>query len=157
MDKIKKYIIYIVLLIVFAIFTELIIAVGLNSSYKEIGSASDIPENVVIYQAEATTVNGRIRGLVKNEESNPVTSNYLKFEFFSERDVNMGSKYIELDKTKTEIPFEAFFKLENVAYYKIAFVNEKEPKGELEIEFFDREFSKSEIFWMALAALVVIK
>ena len=153
MDKVKKYIIYVVLLVLFALFTEFLIAVGLNSNYNTIQSASNLPENVIIYQSEATKVNGRIRGVVKNDENNPIEGNYLKFDFFSERDVNLGSKYIELDKSKTEIPFEAFFKLNNVSYYKAAFVNEKESLGE--IEFIPKDFSKTDIFWMAFIAMIV--
>lgn len=154
MDKVKRYIIYVVLIALFALLTEFLITVGLNSTYNSIDCASDIPAGVTIYQAEATTVNGRIRGMIKNDESNPINGKYLKLDFFSKRDVNMGSKYIELDKTKTEIPFEAFFKLNNVSYYKVSFVDEKEPKGE--IEFIHKDFSKRDIFLMALAAIFIM-
>ena len=153
MDKVKKYIIYVVILVLFALFTEFLIAVGLNSTYNTIGSASNLPENVIIYQSEATKVNGRIRGTIKNDPSNPIDEKYLKFDFFSERDVNLGSKYIELDKTKEEMPFEAFFKLDNVSYYKTSFVNQKDSLGE--IEFIPKDFSKSDIFWMAFVALII--
>lgn len=153
MDKMKRYFIYVLLLVLFAIFTEFLINVGLNSTYNTIQSASNIPENVVIYQSEATAVNGRIRGMIKNNEKNPVEGNYLKFDFFSKRDINLGSKYIDIDKSKQEIPFEAFFKLENVAYYKMAFVDQKDSLGE--IEFIPKDFSKSDIFWMAFVTLLI--
>ena len=154
MDKMKRYFIYVLLLIGFAIFTECLIAVGLNSTYKPISNISELPEGVNIFQSEANTVNGRIRGIVKNSEDNPVKEKYLKFEFFSERNVNMGSKYIELDKSKSDIPIEAFFKLNNVSYYKVSYANEKDPNGE--IEFLPRELSRKEIFWYSFLALVIL-
>lgn len=155
MDKVKKYIIYVLLLIGFAIFTEFIIAVGLNSTYKKIENISEMPEGVTIFQSEATTVNGRIRGIVKNDEDNPIKGKYLKFDFFTERNVNMGSKYIELDKSKTEIPIEAFFKLDNVSYYKVSFADEKPSNGGLDLDFLPRDLTDQEIFWTAFIALMV--
>lgn len=156
MDKVKRYIIYILLLVGFALFSEFLIAVGLNSTYKPIENVSQIPEGVSIFQSEATTVNGRIRGTVKNSKDNPAKGKYLKFDFFSERNVNLGSKYIELDKSKSEIPFEAFFKLDNVSYYKVSFANEKPSNGGLDLDFLPRDLDKKEIFWYAFIALMIL-
>ena len=156
MDKVKRYIIYVLLLIGFAIFTEFLIAVGLNSTYKQIANISDLPEGVNIVQTEATTVNGRIRGTVTNSEDNPAKGKYLKFDFFTERNVNMGSKYIELDKSKTEIPFEAFFKLNNVSYYKVSFANEKPSQSGLDLDFLKRDLTDQEIFWTAFIGLMLL-
>lgn len=143
MDKMKKYFIYIITLVVFALFTEFLIAVALNSNYKYISCASEKLENVEIYQSEATKVNGRIRGIIKNSEDNKIDKNYLKIDYFSARDVNMGCSYVEIDKEKEEIPFEVFFKLENVSYYKLSFVNQKDSKGE--IDFIPKDLTKPEI------------
>ena len=62
MDKLKKYASYFVLLIVFFIFSNFLIYVGLNSNYRDINRQDNIGE-VYVYQAQATKVNGRIRGL----------------------------------------------------------------------------------------------
>ena len=142
MDKMKKYFIYIITLVLFALFTEFLIAAALNSNYKYIGCASEKLDNVEIYQSEATKVNGRIRGIINNKD-NKIDKKYLKLDFFSERNVNMGSSYVEIDKEKEEIPFEVFFKLNNVSYYKTSFVNEKDSKGE--IEFIPQELTKPQI------------
>ena len=64
MDKIKKYAMYFVLVIAFFILSDFLIYVGLNSSYRNI-QRQDSVEEVSIYQAEATKVNGRIRGLIQ--------------------------------------------------------------------------------------------
>ncbi|MBR3002997.1 MAG: hypothetical protein IKF38_05525 [Clostridia bacterium] len=153
MDKMKTYLLYIVLLILFALFTELLIAVGLNSAYKQIESNSKDIAQVEIYQEEATKVNGRIRGVIKNDEQNPIEARYLKFDFFSERGVNMGSKYIEIEKSKDMQPFEAFFKLNNVSNYKMSFVNEKDPAGE--IEFIAKDLKKPEIILGTIITMLI--
>lgn len=151
MDKVKKYILYIVLLVVFALFSNFLIAVGLNANYKEIERKQDDLTQVEIYQAEATKVNGRIRGYINNKD-NPVEQKYLKLDFYSARDVNMGSKYIEIDNKQEEMPFEAFFKLNNVSYYKVSLVNEKDPQGE--IEFIPKDLKKSDIIFATMIALI---
>ena len=145
MDKVKKYILYIVLLVVFALFSNLLIAVGLNANYKAIERKQDNLSQVEIFQAEATKVNGRIRGVINNKD-NKIEEKYLKLDFYTSRDVNMGSKYIEIDHEQEEMPFEAFFKLNNISYYKVSLVNEKDPQGE--IEFIPKDLNKKEI-WVA--------
>ncbi len=153
MGKMKTYFLYIIGLILFAIFSEFLIAVGLNSTYKQMESSGNIPPQVNIYQSEATTVNGRIKGIIKNEKNKPIEEKYLKLDFYSERDVNMGSSYIEIDKTKEEMPFESFFKLNNVAYYKAEFVNEKDSNGE--IEFIPKDLDKKEIVVATVLSMLI--
>ena len=95
MDKLKKYFIYILLLVGFFILSNFLINVGLNSTYKKITRKEDNLSQVVIYQEEATFVNGRIKGIVSNTST--INDKYIKFDFYSERNVKLGSKYIEID------------------------------------------------------------
>ncbi len=151
MDKIKKYILYIVLIALFALFSNFLIAVGLNSNYKEIERRQDNLSQVEVVQAEATKVNGRIRGIINNKE-NKIEHKYLKIEFFTERNINMGSKYIEINHDQEEMPFEAFFKLNNVSSYKISVVDEKDPQGE--IEFLPKDLNKRDIIIATIIAIL---
>ena len=154
MDNMKRYLLYIVLLILFALFSDFLIHVGLNSAYKQLEYSSNLGDSKVqIIQSESTKVNGRIRGIIKNDEQHPIEEKYLKLDFYSERGVNMGSKYIEVDKTKTEQPFEAFFKLNNVSNYKMSFVNEKDPVGEIEL--IPKDLKKPEIIFGTILAMLI--
>lgn len=154
MDKMKKYGIYVILLILFAIFTEFLINVGISSTYSQMEDTSNKKfANVEIYQAESTKVNGRLKGMIKNSAENPITEKYLKFDFYSDRGVNMGSKYIEIDKTKQEQLFEAFFKLKNVSNYKVSFVNEKDPSKEIEL--IPKDLKKPEIIVASIVAILI--
>lgn len=127
----KKYFLYVLLIIVFFIFSEFLINVGLNSNYKDI-ERRDNNSEIVVYQADATYVNGRIRGIIKNIEE--IDGKYLKIEVYSKRDVLKGRSYIEIDETSenNSQPFELLFKAEDVSYYKIEVVQEKEQTETLE-------------------------
>lgn len=89
MDKLKKYFIYILLLVGFFILSNFLINVGLNSTYKKITRKEDNLSQVVIYQEEATFVNGRIKGIVSNTST--INDKYIKFDFYSERNVKLWS------------------------------------------------------------------
>lgn len=142
MSTMQKIIVWIAILIGVFILSDFLISVGLNSTYKDITRIDDNSQ-IVIYQADATYVNGRIRGMIKN--SKEVKEKYLKIELYSKRNVLMGRSYIEIQNNKDEEiqPFELLFKANDVASYNIKTVNEKETGQELEI--MPREWTKPEI------------
>ena len=118
------------------------IYVGLNSTYKDI-ERKDNNSQIVVYQADATSVNGRIRGVIKDAKQ--IQESYLKIELYTERNVLAGRKYIEIEDVEGNEtqPFELLFKAKNVAYYTIETANEKEEGTELEI--LPKEWTKPEI------------
>ena len=134
MDKIKKYAMYFVLVIVFFIFSDFLIYVGLNSSYRDI-KRQDSLEEVSIYQAEATKVNGRIRGLIQNPNGEGLNGKYVEVDLYSKRDVFLGRKYIQINDLQQgdTQSFELLFKLEDVSSYNVSIVNEKQEEEEIEL------------------------
>ena len=151
MDKLKKYFIYILLLVGFFILSNFLINVGLNSTYKKITRKEDNLSQVVIYQEEATFVNGRIKGIVSNTST--INDKYIKFDFYSERNVKLGSKYIEIDKTKVDMQIEIYFKLRDVSYYTIATVNEKDKSGEIDL--IPKDLTKPEVLVGTAIAMLI--
>lgn len=132
MDRLKTFLIYALLVVGFIIFSELLINLSLETSYANLGRKDNIKQ-VTIYQAQATKVNGRIKGTIFNDENNKIKDRYLKIDLYSERDVLLGSKYIDLlgirdNETRN---LEVYFKLQDVDYYEVSFVEEKGPEGEL--------------------------
>lgn len=126
MSKVKKIFTYVLWLIGFFILSEILINVSLNSSYKPIGRKDSTP-NINVYQAEATKVNGRIRGIIDNSE-NKIQGKYLKIDIYSPRDVKLGTKYIDISNVnpgETD-SFEVYYKLQDTSYYNISIVNEME-------------------------------
>ena len=65
MSRMKTLLKYALLIIAFFILSDFLIEVGLNCNYKKIERKDEISQ-VYIYQAEATKVNGRVRGFIKN-------------------------------------------------------------------------------------------
>ncbi len=140
MERLKSMLKCALIVAVFFVFSNFLINVGLNSTYKDIKREDNNPL-VVVYQADATYVNGRIRGLIKNASA--IQDKYLEVELYSARDVLMGRSYIEIDTTKAEQPFEILFRAKDVKTYKIATANEKKEGHELEI--LPKEWTKPEI------------
>ena len=143
MDRMKTLAKYVIWLVLFYIFSNLMIYLNIESTYQNIGRKDNLPQ-VTVYQAQATKVNGRIKGSVVNPEDNELTGKYLKFDFYSARDVLKGTKYIdvsELQKNGIQ-EIEMHFKLENVDYYTVSVVNEKTEK---DMELLPQDLNKTQI------------
>ena len=78
----QKIIIWILILVGVWVLSDFLINVGLNSIYKDIQREDKNPQ-IVVYQADATYVNGRIRGLIKDTDK--TQGKYLKIELYSDR------------------------------------------------------------------------
>lgn len=139
----QKIAIWILILAGVFVLSDFLINVGLNSTYQNIQRADDNSQ-IIVYQADATYVNGRIRGLIKRD-TKPIKGKYVKVELYSKREVLVGKSYIELkdlEEDETQ-PFELLFKAKDVAFYNMEVVDKKEAGDELEIV--PRELTKPEI------------
>ena len=131
MDRMKTFFKYAIWIILFYIFSNTLIYLNLETTYQNIGRKDNLPQ-VTVYQAQATKINGRIKGSIYNGSEHKITNKYLRIDLYSERDVFLGSKYIDVstmrdDETRN---FEEYFKVQDVDYYEMKFVDEKE-EGEL--------------------------
>lgn len=154
MKRMKTFFIYALCIVLFFIFSDVLININLESTYRKIERKDNL-EQVTISQAEATKVNGRIKGIVV---SNKLNAKYLKFDFYSERDVLLGTKYIDVSNLKENETqnIELYFKLQNVNYYKMSFVNEKD-YSETEISLLPKDLSKSEIYLSTFLVLILFR
>ena len=101
MERMKTFLKYALWVIGFFILSELLINVGLNVQYKPIERKDNI-EQVQFYQAEATLINGRMRGVIKNDGEEDISNKYVEVDFYSERDVYLGKKYIKVNELSKE-------------------------------------------------------
>ena len=154
MDRMKTFLKYALWLILFMIFSEILINVGLNSTYKKIERQDNVSQ-VNVYQAEATLVNGRIRGLIINSQEQNLSGKFLEIEFYSKRDVLLGRKYIQIEQLeqKGTQSFEVLFKLKEVAKYKVDIVDHKKDGGEIDL--LPEELTKPEIWLAAFFTLLI--
>ena len=72
MDRMKTLSKYVLWLILFFIFSEIMIKLNIESTYQNIGQKNNL-EQISIYQAQATKINGRIKGTINNKAENKIT------------------------------------------------------------------------------------
>jgi len=138
----QKIVVWILILIGVFILSDFLINVGINATYKDIQRQDNLAQ-VVVYQADATYVNGRIRGLIKNTEE--IQDKYLKIELYSKRNVLVGESYVEIKQKDKSQAFELLFKATDVESYKVEIVKEK--KAGKEIEVLPKEWTKPEVLF----------
>lgn len=155
MSRMKTFFKYALWVIVFFIFSQFLISVALNSNYRNITRRDD-EKQIKIYQAQATTVNGRIKGIVTDKENE---GRFVKIELYSERNVNMGKAFIEIEKfgEHDSVPFEANFKLEHVASYKVSIVDKKDENTDNLIDLLVGEATNREVIFWTIAAILILK
>ena len=145
MDRMKTLAKYVIWLVLFYIFSNLMIYLNIESTYQNIGRKDNLPQ-VTVYQAQATKVNGKIKGSIYNSEANKITNKYLRIDLYSERDVFLGSKYIDVSTMRDSETrnFEEYFKVQDVDYYEMKCVDEKE-EGELPEML--KDLTKEQVIW----------
>lgn len=131
MDRMKTFFKYAMWIILFYIFSNLMIYLNIETTYQNIGRKDNL-EQVTVYQAQATKINGRIKGTIYNDDKNKITNNYLRIDLYSERDNLLGSKYIDVSSMRDDETrnFEIYFKVQDVDYYEMKFTDKK-AEGEL--------------------------
>lgn len=146
MDRMKTFFKYILAIIIFFFFSNFLIYMSLETTYQNIGRKDNL-QQVTIYQAQATKVNGRIKGTIYNDANNKITDRYLKIDLYSERGNLLGTKYIDLlgireNETRN---LEVYFKIQDVDYYEISFTEEK--KEQEELPEMVKDLTKEQVVW----------
>ncbi|MCI8362651.1 MAG: hypothetical protein HFJ41_05980 [Clostridia bacterium] len=118
MKTLKKFLMYGSWVLLFFIFSQIMIFIAINTTYKykKVESYSTL-----ITQAEvkATSINGFAKCKVKSGAQNK----YIKIDCYSKNDVLMGTKCIKIE-TNEEQEFEIRFNYSRVDNAKIDIVNE---------------------------------
>lgn len=157
MDRMKTFLKYAIWGIVFFIFSEFIINVGINSSYKKMSIAPDsiISKQVEITEAESTLVNGKVKGKINADDEQNLEGKYLRMDFLSKKGNVMGTKYIPITANK-ENPvqdFSVFFELQDVISYKTSIVDKKET---VETKFIPDEMKKRETILLTIMTMLIL-
>ena len=121
MSRMKTFLKYVIWLVLFFIISEFLIAVSLNASYRDIERRDDLSQ-VQISQAQATLVNGRVKGTITNTQE--LGGTYVRFDFYSERDNVVGRKYIQLEKSVPNQDFSIYLDAEDITSYEVSVTNE---------------------------------
>lgn len=125
MARMKTFFNYFLIVVLFFIFSQIMIYIAINTTYKnkDIESKTSIP---VQMELQATSINGYAKGKIINNTNSEITNKYLKIDCYSKNDVLMGTKYIEIDKigTNEEKEFEVNFNFNKVDRALIDIVDE---------------------------------
>lgn len=144
MDRIKTFAKYAIWFILFWILSDILIYFGINSTYKDIEKKSEISSQITVNNAEATKVNGRINGTVKNNDENDLSGKFLKVDLYAESGNLLGTNYLQIGslgvvETKS---FETYFKIQDVKSYDISIVDEKSTEDYSSDKFMTEDMSK---------------
>lgn len=153
MDRMKTLSKYVLWLILFFILSEIIIKLSIETTYQNIGGKNNLKQ-VSIYQAQATKINGRIKGTIYNDKENKIKNKYIKIDLYSERNIFLGSKYIDVSNMREDETrdFKIYFKVQDVEYYDVKFTDEK---VEGEIPEMLRDLTKGEVIWATFLAFLI--
>ncbi|MCI9177197.1 MAG: hypothetical protein HFJ28_01100 [Clostridia bacterium] len=128
--RMKVFLCYFLIFITFFIFSDIMIYCYNKSLYKpmenyEIKVAN--PE-ITISLAESSAVDGNVKGTIKNNTNEKLQDQYLKFEFYTPRDVNSGIKYLEIGELEPgqEKNYELGFRYDNVSSVKVEAVSKEQ-------------------------------
>ena len=153
MARLKTFLIYALIIVGFFIFSEAIIYVGLNSSYHDI-ERRDNTSQVDISEAQATLVNGKIKGTINDYGDDNLTGKYVEIDLYSSRDNMVGRRYVEIETTDVNRTqdFHIYFEAEDIESYSVSIVNEKQG-GELKI--IPDEWTRPEIIVATLFTFLI--
>lgn len=118
MTTLKKFLMYGSWVLLFFIFSQIMIFIAINTTYKykEVESYSTL---ITQAEVQATSINGFAKCKVKAG----VQNKYIKIDCYSKNNVLMGTKYIKVE-TNEEQEFEIRFNYSRVDNAKIDIVNE---------------------------------
>ena len=153
MDRMKTLLKYVLWVILFFIFSNIMINFSLETTYQDIRRKDNL-EQVNVYQAQATKINGRIKGSIYNNTESQILNDYLRIDLYSERDVFLGSKYVDISALRDNETrnFEVYFKMQDVDYYEMKFTDEK-VEGELPEML--QDLTKEEVIWGTLLTFLI--
>lgn len=125
MSRLKTFLMYGVWVLLFFIFSQVMIFIAINTTYKYKKIELDT-SLISTAEVQATSVNGFAKCKVINNTQNSIENKYIKVECYSKNDVLLGTKYIKIDKIETneEQEFEVRFNYSRVDRAKIDIVDE---------------------------------
>ena len=131
MDKMKRFLVYFLILVAFYFFSNMMINAFLKVSYSDMhGYEINVNSEelfVDVSEAKSSKRNGYINGIVKNNSEKTVENKYLKVTMLSKRGISMGEKYVKIDTIEPAQlrKFEVKFDYDNVKTFKIELVDNK--------------------------------
>ena len=135
----------------------------IEASYKGIDGIiiKDDKMLITIDEAEATIVNGQIKGQIKNISQEDIGTKYIKIDLISKKGTLILTKYIEVDGLKVgeQKEFNLMFRAENIVKYQAQITDKAELKEGLSelVKIGDLGNDGASKIALLLAAVILIK
>ena len=136
MKRMKKFLIYALLVAALWIFSDIVIFLTINGTYKpkEAKVYVSSPE-IIITENKATYVNCVIKGTIRNNTQETINNKYLRIDMYSARNVKLGTKYVKIDNLQQNRnqEFEIGYQFTDVNYTIVTMVDNAENVSEEEL------------------------
>ena len=129
-QRIKVFFCYFLIFATFFIFSDIMVYFYTKSLYQPITGyeVNCINPEITVLTAEASNSTGNLGGIIKNTTNEKMEEQYIKFEFYTPRDVKMGTKYLKVDSLEPngQQEYEFGFRYDNIEHVKISRATEEE-------------------------------
>ena len=105
--------------------TSFLIFIGFNVNYKPIELKAELPNVITIEKAEATKVQARVYGRIKNTEESDFNGKYIKVSLYNANNENISTEYLKIEnlgKDENKL-FRATFNAEKAKSYTVDLVD----------------------------------
>lgn len=125
MSTLKKFLMYGSWVLLFFIFSQIMIYIAINTTYKY-KKVEMYTSAITEAEVQATSINGFAKCKVVNNTQSNIENKYIKVDCYSKKDTLMGTKYIKIDEIhpNEEKEFEVRFKFNKVDKVKLNIIDE---------------------------------
>lgn len=163
MKRMKTFGMYLLWFVLLYMFVTVSAYGYIEASYKGIDGIiiKDDKMLITIDEAEATIVNGQIKGQIKNISQEDIGTKYIKIDLISKKGTLILTKYIQVDELKTgeQKEFNLMFRAENIVKYQAQITDKAELKEGLSelVKIGDLGNDGASKIALLLAAVILIK
>ncbi len=161
MKRMKTFFKYFVIMAIVYILVDIVSYLFLRASYKNISCENSNTNsiNVKITKSKASLVNGYAEGEITNDTNETIKDKYLKFDCYTKRNVNVGTKYVEINNlaSKEIQDFQIKYNFNQVDHIITSIVDKKDiaDTNILDINLDDFKKDKNNRFvWFAALILI---
>lgn len=152
MNRVKTFAKYALWIILFWIFSDILINVAINTTYKNINRIGEIPNGIQVIEMEATAVNGRIKLIVNNTQ---LSGKYVKINLYSDLENLLGTQHLSIGNISEgeQKEISTYFKIPEVKKYEITI---EDVEGKSTEGFMDTAMSTITMIISAIQLLFVL-
>ena len=105
--------------------TSFLIFIGFNVNYKPIELKAELPNVITIEKAEATKVQARVYGRIRNTEESDFNGKYIKVSLYNANNENISTEYLKIENLRKDENklFRATFNAEKAKSYTVDLVD----------------------------------